>query len=157
MRINDIKLHTALAPASRATAATTYNGAAVASAVGIPVKDAGQAIVALHLGAISASTAGVAYGLYASGISTGPSGTGELVAIADATLAITDADANTDKLISVKTANIEGVEDSEMYLYLKRVQSDTEAEVAYADVILTEHQDLPVLPKAGTADFDVDV
>lgn len=156
MRIKDIALHTALTPASRATAATTYNGAAVASAVGVPVKDAQEAIVALHLGAISASTAGVAYGLYASGISTGPSGAGELVAIADATLAITDDDANTDKLVSVDIANVTGV-DGPMYLYLKRVQADTEAEVASAEIILTEHNNLPVLPKAGTADFDVEV
>lgn len=157
MRIKDIAVHTVMAPLSRATANTLYNGAAVASAVGVPVSDAQQAIVSFNVGAIGASSAGLAYGLYVSPISTGPDGTGELVAIADATLDIEVADANSTKLMSVDIADVTGVEDSPMYLYLKRVQADTHAEVTSAQIILTEHSNLPVLPKAGTADFDVEV
>jgi len=151
MRI-DHKLHIAMNPKSIASTDVLFNGAAAASAVGIPVGDAKEVFVNVHLGAVSASQTGVAVGLYTSSNTSNVSNAAQIRAVADAVLALTKANAeNKINQIAVKVADIvpvTGQEAAPQYLYVKYAQETADAVLAECVVDTNDQITLPVDPVA---------
>lgn len=129
----DIKLVQAVNPSAKTSAATTYNGAAVGSAAGIDVRGNGMLLASLNLGAISASSAGVAYSIAASAASSNPASDIEVVSGS----AVTVLPANANSLVAVSVA-VDKLPANKPYAYVKRVQTDTESVVDGVTVLLTD-------------------
>jgi hypothetical protein len=134
----DIKIVQAKAPSAVTAAATTYNGAAVADAVGIDVRGKSMLLAALSLGAIGASSTGVAYSFAASAASSNPAS--DIEVVTDSATTVLPANANSVVAMSVATARLPN---DKPYLYVKRVQGSTDSVVDGINVILTDGNQQP--------------
>lgn len=159
MRIDHTK-YPAMHPKSIASTNVLFNGAAAASAVGIPIGNAREALVQFHLGAVSASQTGIAVELYTSSQTSNVSNAALISKIDDAVMALTKD--NADSLFEgrVKTASIvpvSGQEASPQYLYVKYAQETADAVLAECVVELSDTQTQPVDPIEGDTAFVYDI
>jgi len=132
----DIKPVRAKVSAAVTTAATTYNGAAVASATGIDTRGKGVALAIIGLGAIAAS-GGAVYTFAASALASNPAADIEAIT-GSATVAT--ANANTDVLMSLEISKMPA---GKPYLYIKRVQATTDSVLDGVLVLLTDGREQP--------------
>jgi len=159
MRI-DHSTFAAMHPKSIASTSVLYNGAAAASANGIPVSDATEVRLSVHVGAVSVSQTGIAIGLYASPNSTNVSSSSALVAVDNAIMAITKAKENSvlqGRIQAGKIPSVEGYENDPHYLYVKYAQETADAVLVEAVVETAGHQSSPVDPVEGTTAFVFDI
>lgn len=159
MKISDIRLAQAFAPAARATANTQYNGTAtLANAVGIPLGNAGRLICEMTMGEMSISITSIAYSLHTSSKATGNL-TADLTALENAVATLDYSDANSISVGSVEHKNIvvpEADEQNPQYLFVKRVQTGAYAVNDSVNIIQTEHSAQPVdVLEDGDYVFDI--
>ena len=132
----DIKPVRAKVSAAVTTAATTYNGVAVGSAVGIDTRGKGVALAIIELGAIAAS-GGAVYTFAASALASNPAADIEAIT---GSVTVATADANTDVFMSLE---ISKMPTGKPYLYIKRVQATTDSVLDGVLVLLTDGQVQP--------------
>jgi hypothetical protein len=131
-----------LGPVSRSLADTTYNGVAIASAVGIPLADYERIILDVNLGALASD---VAYTLHTSLIASAPTA-GDLTAIIGASIGVLATDDDKMFVSSVMIKNVGSATGKPLYLYLKRVQATAVANLESVVIRLTDPVTQPVLP-----------
>lgn len=143
----DIKAVQVKNPAAITTAATTYNGVAVASASGVDVRGKGTVLALLSIGAVGVSSAGVAFSVAASAAASNPAADIEVVTGS----AVSVLPANANSLVTVSVA-VEKFPENKPYAYIKRVQTDTESMVDGVTLLLTDGR---VMPAGQTLAADV--
>lgn len=159
MRI-DHKKYAAMHPKSIAATTVLFNGAAAASAEGIPVGNAKTALVSLHLGTVSASQTGIALEVYTSSQTSNVSNAALISKIDDAIMALTSSNANGVYTGRIDIGNIEpvsGKESEKQYLYVKYAQETADAVLAECIVELCDPVEQPVSPVGASTAYTFDV